>query len=208
VPLQSNKEEGIVGLDVVFSGVGGQVIVVLSDIFREAALLSGFDVAKAEVHGMAQRGGSIVAHARVAEKVQAPLIERGKADVLVGFEMLEAARALCMLKQQGTVVLNTKYLPPNSSVISASRPLDQARLLEMIKKIAGRIYEIDAISKAEKLGSLLVVNTILLGALSALPENPITRESYEEAISKRFKEKHVKLNLLAFESGRDAVVLG
>jgi len=197
-----------VGLDVVFSGVGGQGIVVLSDIFCEAALLSGFDVAKAEVHGMAQRGGSIVAHARVAEKVQAPLIERGKADVLVGFEMLEAARALCMLKQQGTVVLNTKYLPPNSSVISASRPLDQARLLEMIKKIAGRIYEIDAISKAEKLGSLLVANTILLGALSALPENPITRESYEEAISKRFKEKHVKLNLLAFESGRDAVVLG
>jgi indolepyruvate ferredoxin oxidoreductase beta subunit len=208
MPHQSDKEEGIVRLDVVFSGVGGQGIVVLSDIFCEAALLSGFDVAKAEVHGMAQRGGSIVAHARVAEKVQAPLIERGKADVLVGFEMLEAARALCMLKQQGTVVLNTKYLPPNSSVISASRPLDQARLLKMIKKIAGRIYEIDAISKAEKLGSLLVVNTILLGALSALPENPITRESYEEAISKRFKEKHVKLNLLAFESGRDAVVLG
>ena len=195
-------------LDVVFSGVGGQGVVVLSDIFCEAALLSGFDVAKAEVHGMAQRGGSIVAHARLAEKVHAPLIERGKADVLVGFEMLEAARALYMLKQQGSVVLNTKYLPPNSTMISSAKPLDHDRLLEMIQKGAGRVYQIDAINKAEKLGSFLVVNTILLGALSALPENPIAKKSFEEAISKRFKEKFVKLNLQAFESGRDSVVLG
>lgn len=78
-------------LDVVFCGVGGQGVVVLSDIFCEAAILDGFDVAKAEVHGMAQRGGSIVAHARLGEKVQSPLIERGKADVLLGFEMLETA---------------------------------------------------------------------------------------------------------------------
>jgi indolepyruvate ferredoxin oxidoreductase beta subunit len=195
-------------LDVVFSGVGGQGIVVLSDIFCEAALIDGFDVAKAEVHGMAQRGGSIMAHARIGEKVQAPLIEQGKADVLVGFEMLEAARALSMLKHRGTVVLNTKYLPPSSSINPAAKPLSQDSLIEIIKENAGRVHKIDAITKAEKLGSLLVVNTILLGALSALPENPIARKSFEEAISKRFKEKFVKLNLNAFESGRDAVILG
>jgi len=149
-----------------------------------------------------------LAHARIANKVQAPLIEKGKADVLVGFEMLETARALCMLKQQGSVVLNTKYIPPNLSVTSGSKLPSYDKLREMIKKNAGRVCEIDAIKIAEELGNLLVVNTILLGALSALPENPITKGSYEEAISGRFKEKLVKINLQAFESGRKAVAIG
>ena len=90
--------------NIVFSGVGGQGIVVASDIFCEAALLDGLDVAKAEVHGMAQRGGSIVAHVRVGEKVHAPLIETGTADVILGFELLEAARVLPMLNKDGTVI--------------------------------------------------------------------------------------------------------
>ncbi len=81
-------------LDIVFSGVGGQGVVVLSDIYCEAAILDGFDVAKAEIHGMAQRGGSIVAFTRIGAKVESPLIETGRADVLVGFEILETARAL------------------------------------------------------------------------------------------------------------------
>ena len=190
-----------------FSGVGGQGVVVLSDIFCEAALISGFDVAKAEVHGMAQRGGSIVAHARVGDKVQSPLIERGMADVLLGFEILETARVLYMLKQEGKVVLNTKFMPPSSESKSA-KPVNQAQLLDMIRKRAGMVYEIDAMVMAEKLGNLLVVNTILLGALSALPENPIKKESFEEAISKRFKEKFIKINLQAFELGRESVILG
>ena len=80
-------------LDIVFSGVGGQGVVVLSDIFCEAAMLDGFDVAKAEIHGMAQRGGSIVAYARIGNKVDSPLIETGKADAIVGFEILETAQS-------------------------------------------------------------------------------------------------------------------
>ena len=88
-------------LDIVFSGVGGQGVVVLSDIYCEAAMLDGFDVAKAEIHGMAQRGGSIVAYTRIGGKVESPLIETGKADVIVGFEILETARALPMLKKNG-----------------------------------------------------------------------------------------------------------
>ncbi|HII85921.1 TPA: indolepyruvate oxidoreductase subunit beta [Candidatus Bathyarchaeota archaeon] len=195
-------------LDVVFSGVGGQGVVVLSDIFCEAALASGYDVAKAEVHGMAQRGGSIIAHARIGDNVQAPLIERGRADVLLGFEMLETARTIHMLKQGGTVVLNAKYLPPNLSYLVDAEPLNYSKILCMIKRNTGRVHEIDAVNMAEKLGNLLVVNTILLGALSALPENPIDRKMFEEAISKRFKEKYIKVNLQAFEFGRKAVTLG
>ena len=193
-------------LDVVFCGVGGQGVVVLSDIFCEAALLEGFDVAKAEIHGMAQRGGSIVAHARLGEKVEAPLIERGKADVVLGFEVLETARSLPMLKPDGTVVVNTKYLPPNVTVIAGSaRILTQKKLLDMIRKSAKFVHEIDAVSIAEKLGNLLVVNTVLLGALSALPETPVKKDSFEKAIAGRLKEKYVKLNLRAFQQGCESV---
>ncbi len=208
VPLLCNTEERKLKLDVIFSGVGGQGVVVLSDVFCEAALLSGFDAAKAEVHGMAQRGGSIVAHARIGDRVQSPLIERGSADVLLGFEVLETARAIHMLKQGATIVLNTKYMPPNAAFANNVAPVNQEQLLSIIKKAAGRVFEIDAITLAEKLGNLLVVNTILLGALSALPENFLGRESFEEAISMRFKEKFVKVNLQAFELGRNSVILG
>jgi indolepyruvate ferredoxin oxidoreductase beta subunit len=194
-------------LDVVFCGVGGQGVVVLSDVFCEAALIEGFDVAKAEIHGMAQRGGSIVAHARVGDKVQAPLIERGKADVVLGFEVLETARALPMLKNDGTVVLNTKYLPPNAAAACASKPLSQEQLMRMIREHACTVHGVDAVSIANNLGNLLVVNTILLGALSALPETPIKNASFEKAIAGRFKEKYVKINLQAFQLGRESVTL-
>ena len=195
-------------LDVVFCGVGGQGVVVLSDIFCEAALIDGFDVAKAEIHGMAQRGGSIVAHARLGEKVQAPLIERGRADVVLGFEMLETARSMPMLNTDGTVVVNTKYIPPNVTFDCSAKSLNVEQLLGIIRERARIVHEVDGIGMALKLGNPLVVNTILLGALSALPENPVKKESYEKAIAGRFNEKYVKVNLQAFQLGRESVKLG
>jgi indolepyruvate ferredoxin oxidoreductase beta subunit len=194
--------------DIVLSGIGGQGVVVLSDIFCEAALLDGFDVAKAEVHGMAQRGGSIVAYARLGDKVEAPLIERGKADVILGFEMLETARVLPMLKKDGTVVVNTKYIPPNVTFNSPSKLLTQEQLLSTIKPKACVVHEVDGVGIATELGNMLVVNTVLLGALSALPENPVKVESYKKAIAARLKEKYVALNLNAFQRGRESVTIG
>jgi indolepyruvate ferredoxin oxidoreductase beta subunit len=195
-------------LDVVFCGVGGQGVVVLSDIFCQAALIDGFDVAKAEVHGMAQRGGSIVAHARLGEKVEAPLIEAGTADVILGFEVLEAARALPMLKKTGTVVVNTKYIPPSASAVFQGKPISEKNLLAMIGGRAAEVHEVDGTGIALKLGNPLVVNTVLLGALSALPETPIKKESFEAAMASRFKEKYVKINLQAFQQGRETVKIG
>jgi len=192
-------------LDVVFSGVGGQGVVVLSDIYCEAAMLDGFDVAKAEIHGMAQRGGSIVAYARIGSKVESPLIETGRADALVGFEVLETARSLPMLKNNGTVIVNMKHIPPNSTVIGA-KPKKIEELLALLNDKA-RVYEVDGVSIAQKLGNLLVVNTILLGALSALPEIPVKEESFQQAIAGKIKERFINLNLKAFEFGREAVLL-
>ena len=183
-------------------------MVVLSDIFCEAALLDGFDVAKAEVHGMAQRGGSIVAYARIGDKVEAPLIERGKADVILGFEMLETARVLPMLKKGGTVVVNTKYIPPNCVVQGSAGFKKPEDLLGLMRKKALKVHEVDGEGIATQLGNVLVVNTVLLGALSALPENPVKTDSYKKAVTARFKAKYVDLNLKAFQAGRENVVLG
>ena len=194
-------------LNIVFSGIGGQGIVVASDIFCEAALLDGWDVAKAEVHGMAQRGGSIVAHVRVGKKVQAPLIETGKADVILGFELLEAARVLPLMKKDGTVIVNTKYIQPSTSA-AASANLDAEKILDMIRTRAPKVVEVDGVGIATKLGNILAVNTVLLGALSAIPENLVTPESLEKAISSRLKQKYVELNLKAFKKGRKQGSLG
>ena len=192
-------------LDIVFSGVGGQGVVVLSDIYCEAAMIEGFDVAKAEIHGMAQRGGSIVAYARIGDKVESPLIETGKADVLVGFEILETARALPMLKRGGNIIVNLKYIPP-SCTASSVKPKKTEELLQILRSKA-KVHEVDGTGIAEKLRNLLVVNTILLGALSALPEVPVKVESFERAIASRIKEKYVPLNIKAFQLGRGSVLL-
>lgn len=195
-------------LDLVFSGIGGQGVVVLSDIFCEAALLDGFDVAKAEVHGMAQRGGSIVAYARIGDKVESPLIERGKADVILGFEILETARVLPMLKDGGTVIVNMKYIPPNCTLEGSAEVKKLQDLVGMLRKKALKVHEVDGEGIAAKLGNVLVVNTVLLGALSALPENPVKPDSYKKAVAARLKEKYVDLNLKAFQLGRESVRLG
>lgn len=191
-------------LDIVFSGVGGQGVVVLSDIYCEAAMLDGFDVAKAEIHGMAQRGGSIVAYARIGSKVESPLIETGKADAIVGFEILETARALPMLKKNGTVIVNMKYIPSNCMVTGA-KPKKTEDLMLLLRAKA-LVHEVDGVGIAEKLGNMLVVNTILLGALSALPEIPVKVESFQQAIAGRLKEKYINLNLKVFQLGRESVL--
>jgi indolepyruvate ferredoxin oxidoreductase, beta subunit len=192
-------------LDLIFTGVGGQGVVVLSDIFCEAALLDGFDVAKAEIHGMAQRGGSISAQVRIGDKVLSPLIERGTSDIIVGFEVLETVRALPMLKPKGSVVVNTKYIPPNSLQGSAKK-LTSESLLKLIGDKAQDVFEVDGLGIAAKLGNLLVVNTILLGAVSALPDVPVKQGSFQQAISGRLKEKYINLNLQAFKLGRESVL--
>ncbi|MFB3888656.1 MAG: indolepyruvate oxidoreductase subunit beta [Candidatus Bathyarchaeia archaeon] len=195
-------------LDLIFTGIGGQGVVVLSDVFCEAAMLDGFDVAKAEIHGMAQRGGSISAHVRIGDKVPAPLIEHGTADVIVGFEILETARALPMMKPKGNVVLNTKYIPPSSVLQGTALPVEPEELLAMIRSKARKVYEVDGIALAQKLGNVMVVNTILLGVVSALPDMPVKQESFKQAISGTLKEKYISLNLRAFQLGRESVILG
>jgi indolepyruvate ferredoxin oxidoreductase beta subunit len=131
------------------------------------------------------------------------LIETGRSDAIVGFEILETARSLPMLKRSGTVIVNMKYIQPNCTIPS-TRPVKFQELIWLLKAKA-LVYEIDGEGIAKKLGNILVVNTILLGALSALPEIPIKSESFKQAIASRLKEKYIDLNVKAFQFGRESV---
>lgn len=192
-------------LDVIFAGVGGQGILLASDILCEAALLEGFDVAKAETHGMAQRGGSIIAHVRIGDKVSSPLIERGTGDILLGFEILEAVRALPLLKDGGTVIVNNKFIPPLSVLQGLAESPTKNELMDTIKRKARHVYEIDGINLAEKVGNVLVMNTVLIGAFLAIPENPIKEKSLREAISYKIKASYLDVNLKALQVGKESL---
>lgn len=192
-------------LDIVFSGVGGQGIIVSSDIYCEAALIDGFDVAKAETHGMAQRGGSIIAHVRIGDHVSSPLIEKGTCDVILGFEVLEAARALSYLKVDGAVVLNMKHIPPSTVLQGFAEPMNMEEVIDRITKKTHNVYKVPGDELARKAGNPLVMNTVLLGALSSIPENPVKIESLKKTISNRLKEKYHSINFKALELGRESI---
>lgn len=113
-----------------------------------------------------------------------------------------------MLKLQGTVVVNKKYIPPASVLQGKAKPVQTDDLIAMIKQKAKNVYQVDGTSIAQKLGNLLVVNTVLLGAVSALPENPIKQESFKQAMANRLKGKYIDLNLQAFQMGRESVLIG
>ena len=128
--------------------------------------------------------------------------------MILGFEILETARVLPMLKEGGTVIMNAKYIPPTSALSGLAELKEPKDLVSLIRKKALRVHEIEGESIATKLGNVLVVNTVLLGAFSALPENPVNTDSYKKAIAMRFKQKYVDLNLKAFQLGRESVTLG
>ena len=110
-----------------------------------------------------------------------------------------------MMKAKGTVVVNTKYIPPTSLLQNLSKPLKLEDLIDLIRQKASKVYEVDGGAIANKLGNLLVVNTILLGAVSAIPGMPIKEDSFKQAVADRLKEKYLKLNIQAFQQGRESV---
>ena len=150
--------------NILFTGVGGQGILLASELTAYAQLDAGFDVKKSEVHGMAQRGGSVEAHLRYGEKVYSPLIEPGKADIQVAFEELEAARYLPYLHKDSAVVVNTqKILPP--AVATGQVPYPEGNL-EELKNRGIRVVALDAFSVAREIGELRTANVVMVGAMS------------------------------------------
>lgn len=186
-------------LNIVLSGVGGQGILLASDIIAEVAMNNGFSSKKSEVHGMAQRGGSVISQIRYGETVYSPLIARGNADILIAFEKLEALRYLENLRHDGVLIYNIQQITPLSVFFS---DVDYPKnIRDLCKERTSQVFSIDAIAAAEQLGNLKILNTIMLGALSNLLE--FTLDSWMDVIKQRVPSKTIDLNKIAFIKGRE-----
>jgi indolepyruvate ferredoxin oxidoreductase, beta subunit len=190
-------------LNFVLVGVGGQGTILASDVLAELGLKLGYDVKKAEVHGMSQRGGSVVSHLRWGLQVYAPVIARGEADYLIAFEKLEAVRFIDLLKPGGTVLVNdTSIAPATVSAGSAIYPADDALQAALAAAQAKAVW-IKGMEIAEGLGNSKAANVVLLGALSALLG--LDAAAWDEVLALRVPAKHLELNRRAFQAGREAV---
>ena len=184
--------------NILFTGVGGQGILLASELTALALLAAGFDAKKSEVHGMAQRGGSVTAQLRFGERVYAPLIAMGTADVQVAFEMMEAARYLPYLRQGGTVVVNTqKILPPAVATGKASYP---ENILATLTAQKVNYLSLDAFDMARQVGEIKTANVVMVGALSGLL--PVDAAVFENSIAARVPAKFKEVNIEAFRRGR------
>ncbi|PIE59820.1 MAG: indolepyruvate oxidoreductase subunit beta [Desulfobulbus propionicus] len=185
---------------ILFSGVGGQGILLASEVIAYALLEAGYDAKKSEVHGMAQRGGSVTAELRYGRKVYSPLIEPGQADLLMAFEMMEAARYLPMLHAQSRVIVNTqKILPPAVATGKMNYPED---VLTTLVRQGISLIKVDAFELAKEAGEIRTVNIVMVGVLSTFL--PMDVGLYTEVISSLVKEAFREVNLKAFELGRKA----
>jgi len=186
-------------INVLICGVGGQGVLLASEVLSEAAIGAGHDVKKSEVHGMSQRGGSVVSNVRFGDRVYSPLIVRGEADVLMAFERLEGVRWLDHLKPgKGIAVVNDLEIWP---MTVSSGPFDYpAGINERLEAAAKKYYLFKATEIATKVGEPRAANIILLGALSNYL--PLTEENWMAALEKRVKAKFVDINKKAFAEGR------
>ena len=186
---------------IVLVGVGGQGILLASEILARAAMLEGFEVKTNEVHGMAQRGGSVVAQVRYGPVVYSPLVARGMAQVLGALEQIEALRFAEFLRLDGLAVVNAQAIVPVSVSSGAARYPDDVE--SRLKSAFPRLAYIRASDEAAALGSMQATNIVVLGAMSKgldLPE-----KAWQEAIAASVKEKFLDLNLRSFEKGRSMV---
>ena len=188
--------------NVFLAGVGGQGILLASEILGEAFLRSGYDVKKSEVHGMAQRGGAVTTHLRFGPKVYAPLIEPGTADLLIAFEKLEALRFLHFLKPDGTVLVNTQEIPP--APVSSGQERYPERIEERLREGASNLFLLDALGAALALQEIRAVNMVMTGAASHFL--PLPEEAYMQALAARLPARYVDVNAQAFRTGRALVV--
>lgn len=185
--------------NVIFTGVGGQGVLLASDVLAEIALRHGLDVKKSEVHGMSQRGGSVISQVRFGEKIYAPLVSLNQADFIVAFEKLEAVRYLDYLKPNGVVIANDyEIIPETVEFGDVEYPKE---ILPVFMKKTNRVILENITKLAEGLGNPKVLNVIMLGILSNYLEMP--EPVWRDAIKTRVPGKFLELNLKAFQAGRD-----
>ena len=187
--------------NIMIVGVGGQGTLLASKMLGYVLLQRGYDVKVSEVHGMSQRGGSVVTYVRYGKKVYSPVIDKGEADVIISFEQLEAARWVEFLKKDGVIITNTQKMEPMPVITGAAEYPEG--LIEKLTAAGARVDAKDFLALAEEAGSSKAVNIALMGRFSTYFSD-ITDEQWQDAIEKNVPAKFLELNRKAFELGRNA----
>lgn len=186
--------------NILLAGVGGQGILLASEVLSEVMMMAGMDVKKNEIHGMSQRGGSVTSHVRYGKKVYSSIIPEGEVDILFSFELLETCRYLPLLRENGQVIVNNlKIAPPSVALGKQDYPENLAA--EIAKKFPATTV-INGLDLALEAGNPKTVNTVLLGALSKILD--IDYDLWIEALTKMVPTRLLDVNLKAFELGRSA----
>jgi len=187
--------------NVLMAGVGGQGIILASNVLAKTAAAEGLDVKKSDVHGMAQRGGSVTSHVRFGDKVHSPLIPDGEADILMASEFLEGLRWMGQMKKGGRAVVSTQRVhPPSVSRGQEPYPPD---ILDRIRERDPECVSLACLELAKQAGNSKTATVVLLGAVSSLL--PFKLETWLDILKREAPKKAVEVNLLAFRSGRDSV---
>ena len=183
--------------NIIIVGVGGQGSLLASKILGHLLMAQGYDVKVSEVHGMSQRGGSVITYVRFGDKVYSPFVDKGEADYIVSFEILETARWLPYLKADGQIVTNTQQIDPMPVITGAATYPEN--LVEKMRDKGFKVDAMDCLSLAKKAGSQKAVNIVLLGRLSHYFDIP--KESWQAALKACVPEKFLEINKKAFEFG-------
>mgnify|MGYP003542927522 CR=1 FL=1 len=178
-------------------GVGGQGTLLASRILGNTVIGQGYDVKVSEVHGMSQRGGSVVTYVKYGEKVYSPIIDKGEADIILAFETLEAYRALPFLKKGGKMITNTQEIDPMPVIIGAAEY--PTEILSEISAKGLKVEEMDALSLAIQAGNPKAVNVVLIGVMAKSTDIPY--EKWMEALKSTVPEKFLEVNVKAFDLG-------
>ncbi|MCX7912868.1 MAG: indolepyruvate oxidoreductase subunit beta [Dehalococcoidales bacterium] len=187
-------------MDILVTGVGGQGVVLASDVIAETALACGLDVKKTDTMGMAQRGGSVISHVRLGREVFSPLIREGEVDLLLAFEKLEAMRFSHYLNTNAVAIVNDYVQPPLSVGLGKERYPSHDEIVVSLKRRTERIFFVPGHATARELGNIRTLNFFMLGCFSVF--SPFDESAWQESIIRRLPEKIREINLKAFELGR------
>lgn len=203
----SNQTGTIADLtNILVCGVGGQGVILFSNVLSGIALDAGMEVKKSEVHGMAQRGGSVTSHVRFGPRVHSPLIEEGKADLVVAFEQLEALRYVHFLAPSGILVFDPHRIEPLPVQIGSVEPLSDEEIDRRLQSRGVKLVRVPAFKTATEMGTPRAQNVVMLGAVSSFL--PFPEDSYCSAIKTQVKPAFVEINLRAFAAGRQLTASG
>ena len=206
---QAGETPDIKSFNLVLTGIGGQGVVLLSNIIGRACAEAGLNAITGELHGLSQRSGTIYIHMRIGGSELSPLIPYGEADAIIALEAMEALRYIEFLKDGGMIIMNNRLIHPPNEVAELSKEkrtdfIQLDAVIERLKRVTENIIRIDALTLANEAGDVRTENSVFIGALSSIPQLPLSQQELKLGLEKTVPKKALEQNIKAFELGQKA----